>query len=212
MDSIVLRSVADCQIMKQISDAYELLEEIWVCDPKLVRKNAEIKSVWFNLKATVTTEKLTEISYMQFNRRLAFNCLLLALNKIFEGGNTVEHITAETVEDTVTKELETYWGVIDELTPETAEYRLTELISDYCDLESRGKLNISKEKEFTGKPPCCFCVIDSAYIGMGRPDNLCGLSLYDEYGHKNYTNCGSSFTNTEGGLGYCNHVSVKKES
>lgn len=210
MDSIPLRSPTDCRIMTQISDAYELLEEIWFCKPEIVRENAEVREVWARLKAVRTTEKLTNLSYMQFNRRLAFNALLLELQRIFEGEKE-EEITAETVEDTVTKELENYWRVIDELTPERAVCELTALIETYCKLQSRGNLAMSPEKESAGKPPCWLCVIDSAYVGMGRPDNLCGLSLFDERGHKNYTNCGSSFVNTEGGLGYCNHVSVKRE-
>lgn len=196
--------------MAQISDAYELLEELWSCKPEIVRENAEVREVWTRLKTTRTTEELTNLSYMQFNRRLAFNALLIEMRRIFEGA-TRESVTAETVEDTVTKELKNYWSVIDEITPERANRELTALIETYCELQSRGKLAMSSEKEFTGKPPCWLCVIDSAYVGMGRPDNLCGISVFDEHGHKNYTNCGSSFVNTEGGLGYCNHVSVEKE-
>lgn len=196
--------------MAQISDAYELLEEIWSCKPETVRENAEVREVWTRLKTTVTTENLVDLSYMQFNRRLAFTALRLELSRIFEDGSR-EGVTAETVEDKVTEELEKYWRVIDELTPERAIFELTTLIESHCELQSRGNLAMSPEKESTGKPPCWLCVIDSAYVGMGRPDNLCGLSQFDELGHKNYTNCGSSFANTEGGLGYCNHVSVKKE-
>lgn len=199
-------------MMAQISDAYELLEEIWSRDAEVVRSNPEIRKVYANLKSMPPAENITDLSYMQFNRRLAFNSLLLELDRVFELENEEERlVTVETVRDNVTKELETYWAVIDELTPEIARTKLTELIQTYCDLQSRGRLRMSREKEFTGKSSCYLCVIDSAYIGMGRPDNLCGLSLHDENGHKNYTNCGSSFTNTEGGLGYCNHVSVKKE-
>lgn len=103
-----------------------------------------------------------------------------------------------------------YWYVYDSATPEVLNERLLSLYTDVCDAHKQVLINCfdntataigtTPQKKPYNPYECKQCILDSAYVGIGRFENVCDLTKTD------YVETFTKTIHINQDTGFCCHV------